>query len=176
MELLKEFSSNQTLLLLVPSTEYNDVVVDVAKQLSDASVGYVTLNKTFDSLKDLFKKRGVNIENILFIDAITKTIKKAESSTKGCYFVSSPSALTELSLAIDKFLRHEFKYLVFDSITNLLIYQSKVPVSKFLSNLVNKIRETETKAVFYALSIKEQEALIKESSMFVDKVIDLEKK
>jgi hypothetical protein len=39
--------------------------------------------------------------------------------------------------------------------------------------LVNKIKESKTRAIFYALSVKEQEALIKESGMFVDKVIEL---
>ena len=66
-------------------------------------------------------------------------------------------------------------HLIFDSLTNLLVYESKAPVAKFVSSLVNKIKESKTKAIFYALSVKEQESLIKESGMFVDKVIDLDR-
>ncbi len=174
-DIVKELSENQTVLLLVPSTDYNNIVLDTVKKLSDESVGYLTLNKTFESLKETFSKKGVNLKNIVFVDAITKTIKDAKD-TDSCYFVNSPGALTELSLTISKFLRHNFHYIIFDSITNLLIYSKKAPVAMFLSNLINKIKVSKTKAVFYALSIEEQDTLIKESSMFVDKVVDLGKK
>ena len=174
MDIKNELTSNQTILLLMPSTEYNNVVLETVKQLSEGSVCYVTLNKTYNSLKELFKKNKINIENLVFIDAISNTISKKPSQEKGCYYVSSPGALTELSLAINKFLKHNFDYLIFDSLTSLLVYQKKVPVSKCISSLVNKIKATKTKAVFYALSAKEQEELIRESGMFVDKVVDLE--
>ena len=175
VDIVKELSDNQTVLLLVPSTDYNNVTLDTVKKLSNESVGYVTLNKTFDSLKETFSKKGVNLKNIVFVDAITRTIEEAKD-TDNCYFVNSPGALTELSLTISKFLRHNFHYIIFDSITNLLIYSKKAPVAMFLSSIVNKIKASKTKAVFYALSIKEQDTLIKESSMFVDKVVDLGKK
>ena len=175
VDIVKELSDNQTVLLLVPSTDYNNVTLDTVKKLSNESVGYVTLNKTFDSLKETFSKKGVNLKNIVFVDAITRTFKEAKD-TDCCYFVNSPGALTELSLAISKFLKHNFKYVIFDSITNLLIYSKKAPVAMFLSSIVNKIKASKTKAVFYALSIKEQESLIQQSGMFVDKTIDLGKK
>ncbi|MFH1682590.1 MAG: hypothetical protein ABIA37_02220 [Candidatus Woesearchaeota archaeon] len=175
MDIKKELSSNQTVLLLMPSTEYNENIVEVVKQLSGKSVCYVTLNKTFDSLKELFEKKKIDTKNIVFIDAISKTIKKVPSQTDRCYFCSSPGALTEISLAVSKFLKHNFEYLIFDSLTNLLIYQKKVPVAQFVSTLVNRIKDSKTKAVFYALSVQEQEELIQESGMFVDEVIDLRK-
>ena len=136
----------------------------------------MTLNKTHSSLKELFKKKNVTLENTVFIDAISKTIKSAPSQTEGCYFVKSPAALAELSLTMSKFLKHEFEYIIFDSLTNLLVYSKKAPVAMFLSNIINKIKESKTKAIFYALSMKEQEGLIQECSMFVDNVIDLGKK
>lgn len=175
MDLKKELNSNQTILLLMPSTEYNQVIVDNMKKLSGKNICYVTLNKTADSLKEAFKKKKVKIDNLVFIDAISKTIKNVPDQTEGVYYISSPGALTEISLAIDRFLRHEFDFLIFDSLTNLLVYEQKAPVAKFVANLVNKVKQSKTKAIFYALSVKEQEALISESGMFVDKVINLEK-
>jgi len=165
----KELDKNQILLLKIPSADYSKDITDIVKQL-DGSIGYVTLNKTFDSLKEEFKKKKINTDNILFIDAISKTIKNAPEMAEGSFFVSSPAALTELSLAIDRLLRHNFKYIIFDSLTNLMIYEKRAPVSKFISFITNKIRQTKTKAVFYALNIKEQDALIEEAGMFADKV------
>ena len=175
MDIVKKLESSQTCLALVPSMEYNNVIVDMVKPLAKKNVCYVTLNKTYDSLKELFSKKSVDVKNIVFIDAISATIKDVPDQTTGCYFVSSPSALTELSLVISKFIRHGFDYLIFDSLTNLMIYEKKAPVAKFLSTIVNKIKESKTKAVFYSLSMDEHQELIKECSMFVDEVIDISK-
>lgn len=173
MDIKKELSANQTILLIMSSTDYNKEIVDVIKKLAGKNIAYVTLNKTFDSLVELFKKNKIKTENIVFVDAISKTIKNVPEQSEGVYYVSSPGSLTEMALVIDKFVRHNFDYLIFDSLTNLLVYESKAPVAKFVASLVNKIKQSKTRAIFYALSVKEQEALIKESGMFVDKVIDL---
>lgn len=171
-DIAKELEENQTILLVMPSMEYNKLIVDTAKNLK-GSIAYVTLNKTSDALKELFKKNRIDTKDIVFIDAISKTIKKVPDSGEGVYFVSNPGALTELSITIDKFLKHNFDYLIFDSLTNMLIYEKKAPVAKFVSSLVSKVRQGKTKAVFYALSVKEQQSLIEESGMFVDKVVEI---
>ena len=173
MNIAKELSENQIILLLVPSIDYNNLVVDIARHLSSKSVCYVTTNKTYDSLNELFQKKKVHLKNIAFIDTISETIKETPKQSEAVYFISSPGALTETSLVINQFLRHGFNYLIFDSITNLLIYQKKAQVAEYLLSLVNKIKSSGTKAVFYALKTKEQEELIDEMGTFVDKVIDL---
>jgi len=176
MDVSNELDKNQTLLVIVPSIDYNAVAIDVAKKLSKKPVCYVSLNKSADSLKELFKKNNVNVGNIVFIDAITKTFKDVPDQTDGVYFVQSPAALTEISITINKVLKHGFEYLIFDSLTNLLIYTEKAPVAKFVLNVANHVKENKTKAVFYALDIKKHEALIQEACMFVDKAIDLSSK
>lgn len=173
MDLKKELDKNQTILLLMSGTDYNDIIIKNMKNFSGKSVCYVTLNKTSDALKESFKKAKVKMDDVVFVDAISKTIKNVPDQADKVYYVSSPGNMTEISLVIDKFLRHNFDYLIFDSLTSLLVYEAKAPVSKFVSSLVNKIKQSKTKAVFYSLSVKEQDALIKESGMFVDKVLDL---
>ncbi|MBW2965940.1 hypothetical protein KY342_02435 [Candidatus Woesearchaeota archaeon] len=173
MDIKKELDSSQTVLLLMPAIDYNRIIINILNQLSGQNVCYITLNKTYNSLKDLFKKNKMDTSGIVFVDAISKTIKEVPNQTKGCYFCSYPGALTEISVMISKFLKHNFEYLIFDSLTNLLIYQEKNLVAQFLSNLANKIRDSKTKAVFYALDVKSHDELIKETEMFVDNVIAL---
>ena len=175
MDIEKELSQNQTILLIMSSEKYNSLIVDIVKQLPGKSICYITLNKTYDSLRELFKKKGIKVDNIFFIDAISKTIKKTSDQTDSCYFVDSPSALTEISLVISKFLKHNFEYLIFDSLTNLMVYSKKAPVAVFVSSIVNKIKETKTNAAFYALKMEQHQELIQETSIFVDKVVDLSK-
>ncbi len=176
-----DLERNQTMLLLIPSQDYNCAFVDIVRELAlKGSVCYVTLNKPYDSLRKIFERDGVQLGNIMFIDAISKTFQQTPDHTDSCYFVSSPAALTELSLVISIFLRHRFDYLIFDSLTNLLMYEHRIPVAKFVSVLVNKIESSETRAVFYAMDVrdhpgfKDQLELIEESEMFVDKVLTLE--
>ncbi len=176
MSIKNELSSNKTVLALIPSIEYNKHLVKMVKELSkEGSICYVTLNKTFDSLIELFEKKRINVKNIVFVDAITKTFRHVPDQTEKVYFCSSPEALTEISIAINKLLEHNFKFLIFDSLTNLIIYAEREPVAKFIASLINKIKTSNTRAIFYAVRIEEQKELINEASMFVDKVIELEK-
>jgi KaiC/GvpD/RAD55 family RecA-like ATPase len=170
-DIKKELAENRIILAVVSGEKYAEFIVQCMKKLS-GSICYLTLNKTYDSMKELFEKKGVNLGDVIFIDAISKTIKDVPDQAKSVYYCSSPGALTEISIAVERFIRHGFDYIVFDSLTNLLIYERKAPVARFVSSLVNKIRESGTKALFLALKLNEQDAMIKETEMFVDKVIN----
>jgi len=172
MRIIDELKNNKTVLVLVQSKDYNETVASLAKDLSGKSVCYVTLNKTFDALKESFQKKKVDTAGFIFVDAITKTFRKVPDQTDGCYYLSSPAAMTEIALSINRFIKHDFEYIVFDSLTNLLIYERKAPVAKFIGNIVNKISASRTKAIFFALEVDEHESLIKETGMFVDKVVE----
>ena len=172
IDIRKELEGNQTVLLLMPGIEYNAATVDIMKKLSGKSVCYVSLNKTFDSLMELFKKNKIDTENVVVVDAISKTVKQTPDQTDKCYFVSSPGALTELSIVINKFIHHEFEYLIFDSITTLDVYENKDSIIRFLSSIINKVKGSQTKAVFYALDSDHNE-IVKKSQMFVDETVEL---
>ncbi len=170
----EELESNRTVLFQMTGKKYNDVVINTVKELSDEPICYVTINKTYEALKENFEEAGIDTDNIIFLDAISGTIKDVPEDKEHIRFVKSPSSFTDLSLAISDLLKKETKYLIFDSITNLLTYRSKETVEKFLSNTINKIRGSNTGAVFYALRTSEQEELINKTSMFVDKALDTE--
>ena len=170
VDVKSELASSQIVLLVMSSGEYNEKIVDVVKGLS-GNICYVTTNKTYDSLREVFEKGGVKMDGMVFIDAISKTMKKTPDQTENAYYVSSPGALTELSIAISKFLGHGFDYFVFDSLTNLAIYQKREMCSKFVASLIDKIKKTKTKAVFYAIESKNSEELIAHAGQMVDKVV-----
>lgn len=174
MTLKTDIDSNQITLLIMNSLEYNDSIVNVIKELS-GNICYITTNKTYDSLKEIFEKNSINTKNIIFLDSISKSLKKVPSDLKDVYFVSSPGALTELSLIIAKFLKHDFDYLIFDSLSSLSVYQKPAMCAKFLADLINKIKKTKTKTLFYVLESKEQEEIISKASSLVDKVIKVGK-
>ena len=171
MDLQKELSKNQAMLVIVKSKNYPKLVNEAASQFSEESICYITLNKTFESLKESFKSKNIPTDNIVFIDAITPTIVESPGQTAGCYFASSPAAMPEISALVSKLLGHEFRLFVFDSITSLLVYNKDAPVAKFIQRLVNEIKFSNAKALFYALDIKEHESVLEECAMVFDKVI-----
>jgi len=175
MSLAKKLSENQVVLVLTSSGKYNHTILDIAKALSKKKVLYITLNKTYESLHEIFTKKKVDMKNFVFIDAISKTFKQSTSNTKDCFYCSSPGALTEISLTVSKYMKEGFEYIVFDSLSSMAIYQKGKIIAKFVSDMIHKIKDTKTKAIFHALSdVQEHEAVIKEASMFVDEVIELD--
>lgn len=157
-------------LMIVDSSKYNQTIVKIVKSLKKKSVCYVTLNKTFNSLKEIFKKNKINNENLLFVDAISKSLENVGKETENCYFINSPGALTEISLVISKFVKHDFECVIFDSINSLLIYRDQKVVRKFVTSIVSKINESKTNIIFIVLKSKELESLINEISTIFDKV------
>lgn len=150
IEIKKELDNNQAAILLVPNIEYDDVIVDMARQLSGKKICYVTLNKTYSAIKELLELNHVDVKNIIFIDGITKNVKNI-ADIDDCHFVDSPVKVTELSKNLSTLLKQDFDYLVFDSITNLFTYQAKSSVEYFVQTLVSMLEERNCRGVFFAL-------------------------
>src|SRR5574341_76353 len=165
---LKTLGKAKTALVVVYEGKYNSAILDVAKQAAKEKVIYITMNKTYGSLKEQFTKKRINLNNIKFIDVITKHIKDVKN-TKDCTYVSCPEALTELSIIISKHLEYPFDYLILDSITNLLIYADVSTVKNFVKDLTVKIGESGCKGVIFAVPLKEHMELIRIIKTFVDK-------
>ena len=170
MDVSKELASNKVVLVVVPSAKYSATSLKIVKKLAQKKLCYVTTNKTSASLNENFTKKKVKMENVIFVDAISKSLGTGSKEDQSIH-ISSPGALTELSLVIRKVLKHDLDYLIFDSITNLLTYNKPETVSRFLSSLTNQVKKSKTKAVFYALDVAEHKSMIQKCGMFVDKVV-----
>jgi len=171
--LISEEFHDQLTLIRTPSISYSDLIRVVPKQLADKRICYVTLNKTYDALINLFQMNDIPVDNTVFIDAITKSLNEVDN-VDNCYFVSSPHALTELSIVINEFIQHSFEYLLFDSLTTLLIYHRKEEiVIKFLSSIINVLKAFNCKGIFYVLNTDEHQLLIDEATMLMDKTVDI---
>ena len=107
-------------LATVDAEHYQQTNIDLVKFLTevDETPGvYVTLNKPFSTMEDLFKKNSVNTDMIIFIDAVTRTTGGSTEKTNKCLFIGSPENLSDVSLAMDQAVRAipgEKKFLFFD--------------------------------------------------------------
>ena len=87
--------------------------------------------------------------------------------------MQSPSALTDLSLAFTKAVQEmNCTNVLFDSISTLAVYQDIGEIIKFTQNMMTKARVTNVKSVYIALK-EDSEELVKDLTMFVDGVVEL---
>ena len=105
---------------------------------------------------------------------MTKTINLNVKDTENVKYVSSPSALTELSLCItDGHKKHNSDCLLFDSLSTLLVYHQINTVARFAHSLIAKTGANNTTIVFTILEGDAESVLVKDLGMFVDKITHL---
>jgi hypothetical protein len=172
----KKKEEGEVIVLLIPDEEYGKRIIEITKDLSRVSskLCYVTLNLPYSSLERSFREKEIDISKFYFIDAITQTAEIPKEK-ENCEYISSPGALTELSLAVSNVLEtQKFNYMVFDSLSTLLVYETPVVVTKFIHSLMAKIRVVGCKAIFTILKQDSSSMLLKDINMFADKILNVE--
>src|SRR3989338_1757778 len=166
-------------LATVAAQRYQQTNIDIIQYLTavDGTPGvYVTLNKPFATMEGIFKKNNVNTEMIIFIDAVTRTTGGSTEKTNKCLFIGSPENLSDVSLAMDQAVRAipgEKKFLFFDSLSTLLIYNKPITVAKFIHFLSGKMRMWRVKGIIISLEKESDKELLSELSQFCDIRLDL---
>ena len=151
------------------SDELNSVVSAAAK--TGKKILFVSLSKPFATLADAFESKKIETKNIMFIDAVSGGVKKPRGYRVS--FVSSPKALTELSITINESLGKETDIVIFDSLSVLLAYEDASTVTKFMHSLLSRMRERGKKCAILALSEDSENRALKDVSMFADSVIEV---
>jgi hypothetical protein len=173
MSLYDDISKNSIILIVTSKINYKTSIDKIYPEIVKfGNIGYVTINKPYQSILKDFESRNVSKSKLFFVDAITATVQ-APPIVNDCLFVASPNALTDLGLAFSSLLNEKNRDLIFfDTISTLIIYQEIGSVIKFAHNLVTKARVSGKKVIFVSLK-EDSETLIKDLNMFVDAVIEI---
>ncbi|MCL4372454.1 hypothetical protein M1384_00085 [Candidatus Parvarchaeota archaeon] len=111
---------------------------------------YVTSSLPFKSIEERFE--SVKLDNYFIIDSVTAPIIQDAVSNSKCLFIKSPGDLTEISINIEGLLRKEGQiFLIIDSITSFLIYNSENEILRFVHFTSSIAREKKTKLVFIVI-------------------------
>ncbi|MFH1317035.1 MAG: hypothetical protein ABII01_05950 [Candidatus Woesearchaeota archaeon] len=172
MDLKEELITNNVLLSVHSKNYYNESVFESMKHLKDQNICYVSMNKPAPHLESSFKAAGIDTNNVFFIDAISRGVGPY-TEKENMLFVSSPQALSELSIAITQSLSTGvFDVIVFDSLSSLYVMNLKSgSIERFTNFVINKIRAENKKGVFMVLEDDEDNDSMKKSCMYVDKVV-----
>ena len=139
MENIKKILESQISLVLIPKSNYNEILLQVLSFISKhyKAVCYITLNKPYNTILTYLNKNKIKSNIFFFVDAVSGK-KKGEHN---CIFVSSPSVLSELGIAFSKSINHCENTLL-DSISTLFLYDSGKSAAQFLHSLITKSRNT----------------------------------
>jgi len=172
----EELKKNAIILVVVPHEKYLKFMIGLAKELaaSQKQTCYVTSNRPYVALVRTFKDNKINVNKFFFIDAVTKSIGEDVKKIKNCVFVKSPYDLVGLAISISEALK-KCNNLLFDSLSSLLLYEKPQNIMKFVHNIVNRIRVVgNVAAIFVILKGDVDAKLIKDFSMFIDDIIELQ--
>ncbi len=178
-ETLKELEPRGITLVLTKAQNYQGAVLELIEYFVNEKKEfgvYVTLNKPFFSMKKLLEPR-IDLRKVIFIDGFTKLAGGKPEKTEGVLYITSVEDLTGMSFALDqavKSIPSREKFVFFDSLSTLLLYNKTGSVAKFIHFLTGKIRLWDIDGIFISLG-EEDDQVISKLSMFCDKIIHLDR-
>ncbi len=167
----KEFN----VLVVVSPEKYSQLNIEVLKTLcneKNLTGVYVTINKPVDVLKQILQQNGVNVDNLYFIDVVSRKIGIKIVPVKNAIYLESPKSLTDISIGISQALsamKSETKFMYFDSVSTLLLYNEPGTVSRFAHFVTGRVHQWRALGILVALEKEMDEKLISQISQFCDK-------
>lgn len=179
-EELEKVDDEEIILVVVDSDDYQEMNRKMIRYLTedkdDLGV-YVTVNKPCMEVKEFLDDEGINLDNLFFVDAISKQTCGVEKQYDNVIFMDSPEDLTGLSIVISETLESmgDMERFVFlDSISTLEIYNEKDTINKFAHYLTGKMRSWDNvSGIIVSLRDEADDELIQQLSQFCDRKIDL---
>ncbi len=165
------------ILITVDAKAYQKAYVDIVKFLvNEQGIPgiYVTLNKPYEIMQRNLAGSNIDSRLIIFVDATSRA--GGTKRTDNCLYIGGPEKLSDMSVAMDqavKALPKDDKFLIFDSLSTLSIFNSPGTVARFIHFLTGKMREWKVKGIIMTLEKETRHELLEELTQFSDARIDL---
>jgi hypothetical protein len=125
---------------------------------------YISVSQPYEVIVQGMKAAGIPVKDVHFIDCISRTAGKMQDKQENVVFVENPSSLEEVSMHLGRLLAKVGsgkKFIVLDSLSSLLIYNTDKVVKEFTHFVINRIRLDNTAGVIMSIEKKEAEDLVK---------------
>ena len=152
-------------------------LLDYAVNEASMSGVYVTASRPYIYLTKAFQDKGINTENILFIDCVSALAGEHADRKGNCVFVENPVSLESISTHLENLLSDigpKKRFIFLDSLSTFLIYNTESSVAKFSHMLINKLRVIDTSGVFMSLEKEAPTETIQRLIQMCDKVIKID--
>ena len=178
--LFEEISENHLILVLSEPLELKKRNIEIIKDVTGEgfTVIVLTTNNPYSVLVKDYEKEGIDMEKVFFIDAITRhAIGKETEDAKNCIFVSSPSDLTSMGIAISKVLKETANNrvcVILNTVNSMLIYITPENLIKFIHFIASKLRIFDVSGIFLAVEKGIDPPTLVQLQSFIDDVVDEE--
>ena len=165
----------EVILIRVGAKKYVEASLEIVKYLVKDSEGiFVTLNRPYSSMKKLMAKENINLDKILFIDALTRQIGGEEIDADRCIYLTSPDP-TQMCLAIERamgMVNSDRRFIYIDSLSTISLYKSLETLLKFIRYMVGKIRIKGFIGTIFSVEKEIDDAYYSQIALMVDEVIE----
>ncbi len=165
----------EIILVRVDAKHYTKVSLEIVKHFSSIAEGIiVTLNKPYFSLKKMFEKEGVRLENLYFIDCITRQLGGEEVDTERCIYLNSPDPV-QLQVAIERMMdlvTADNRFIYLDSLSTISLYKSFETLIKFLRYLTGKLRLRGFIGTIFTIEREMDESYYSQISLMCDAIVE----
>lgn len=150
--------TGKIVLLDMPQQVHLQVITQVMNVLvkdEGCSGVYMTTMKGYPELASIFTQSGLDPSKIYFVDVISKMYGLEPKETPNCEYISSPINTQSISNAITSFLGRitgKKKFLIFDSLTTILLYNSLPRIVEFTTTLSEYLKSQHVEGVLVMLS------------------------
>lgn len=133
---------DKTLILVKRDEAYLNRIFEIIKEYGK-KVCYITFNKTPDFILESAEKHNIQRDRFYFLDGVTARIK-ISTKIKNSIQVTDFDNLAKISSNITKIVNKGYPLVIFDSLSNILIYPSVNDISivkflKFLFEYLDKV-------------------------------------
>lgn len=171
-------SINQSIGILIPGNTYSDLTQAIFERFRskpEEAWVYVTVTKPYETLTKQYEFINECI-NVKFIDCISR-ISGLLKPYNNVTFIESPTMLEKLSLEIMNNFKHvgecTKKFLVIDSLTNLIIYNDPEIITEFFYQIINRTRARDIHTISIAIEEKDIENYLNRLIYLHDKILKI---
>jgi len=166
-------------LFFVDTTNYvaqNMRILNTFLTTEDFSCIYVTLDRPYSYMKAVFESNGIDTDRFFFIDCVTKLVNGTHRA-KNVVFLQTPQNLTHLNLslthAVESMPPAEKRFIFFDSLSTLMLYNPFNTVAKFIHYLTNMARLMGISMAIMSLKQTQYAELVSSLGRFFDTTIEV---
>jgi len=109
-------------------------------------------NSAPEDIKSKASTMGIDLEGVHFIDCYSSTLgREVPAGSENITIVSGPSALNDISLAINEAISKSSgkrMRVVFDTLSTFVLYNSKDSIKKFLSVIEGRLRNADATTLY----------------------------
>ena len=180
--IMQSYRRGVIIMIEPPTDAYFEVNSSTIKLLTSKGFHgiYISFQRPFKNVSSLFKTKGIDVSELLFIDAATAFSGEQQHEDMHCIHVSQALDIDELVKAIYTSmpkLKSQKKFIFIDSLTTIALYKPFSEIMRFSEFLVGTVRKVDEGNIILIFNVAKdlaQKKFIRDVAFRVDHVITVD--